>query len=184
MSWSMAHFQQFLKMSLSYVPNLLSYFADRQTFAFNKTDLFLRVSCYKCKTQWNKQTCFYLISPPVPTFPHHNLTPPHQSCSDVVSALCHLVVFFKINEWHYHRAELPPADPPSDSPLESTDTSSPSFCKPTVCLNHRCCSVLCCHDSMWFLGWDGNGKPLQCNAAIQKWAGERFNVILQNYLLF
>lgn len=45
------------------------------------------------------------------------------------------------------------------------------------------CSVVL-HDSMWFLGWDGNGKPLQCNAAIQKWAGERFNVILQNYLLF
>lgn len=29
-----------------------------------------------------------------------------------------------------------------------------------------------------------SGEPLHCNAAIQKWAAEGFNVILQNYLYF
>lgn len=46
--------------------------------------------------------------------------------SPVISALCHLVVFFKINEWRYQpgcvcRAEPPRADPPS-----ITQTSTPS----------------------------------------------------------
>lgn len=52
--------------------------------------------------------------------------------SPVISALCHLVVFFKINEWRYQRgcacrAEPPRADPPSITQTSTPSSSSSSF---------------------------------------------------------
>lgn len=62
------------------------------------------------------------------------IPPPEKktTLSPVISALCHLVVFFKINEWRYQpgcvcRAEPPRADPPSITQTSTPSSSSSSF---------------------------------------------------------